>query len=191
MDNTRSINCGITNGVSRSKKAYLGGIKKVYLFPFVKLKRSQIYTSGVYLNNFPITSIYSFDVVNKSFTENSNADAAGLYYDQNLSFDVPVTSASYEIHLLAKRDYRAIILDNVGNYRILGLYNGLEINVTNESGTDKASLNGYKVTLKGKEENQAYFLSDLSLFRQDEEQNYIFEDGCNYIFEDGNNYIFN
>tara|TARA_R110000803_G_scaffold15730_1_gene43369 strand:- start:30 stop:1304 length:1275 start_codon:yes stop_codon:yes gene_type:complete len=154
--------CSINTGVIRTCKTYQGGIDKVYLFPFVKYSRSQIETDGVYLNEFPVTEVFDFDVVNESYTESSNNDSGGVYYSQNLSFDIPVTTSQSEAYKLVKRDYRAIILDRVGNYRILGLYNGLEATLTNSTGSNKNSLNGYKITLKGKEENQAYFLTNFS-----------------------------
>ena len=191
LSNTAFSQCAINNGIGRSKKQHQGGIDKLYIFPFVKLNRSSIYTDGVYLESFPITEIYEFDVVGKSFKESSNLDAAGVYWDQDISFNIPITTPSSEVYKLVKSDYRAIILDRLGNYRILGLYNGMEAEVTNDSGTEKSSLNGYSVKLKGKEENQAYFLNDLSLFREQQVENYIFQDGCNFIFEDGTNYIFN
>jgi len=154
--------CSINTGVIRTCKTYQGGIDKVYLFPFVKYNRSQIETDGVYLNEFPATEVFDFDVVNESYTESSNNDSGGVYYSQNLSFDIPVTTSQSEAYKLVKKDYRAIILDRVGNYRILGLYNGLEATLTNSTGSNKNSLNGYKITLKGKEENQAYFLTNFS-----------------------------
>ena len=183
--------CSINSGISRSKKAYQGGVKKLYLFPYRKLNRSAIYTVDNYLESFPITDIYEFDVVNKTYRESSSKDAAGVYWKQDLSFDVPISTPSVELHKLTEKDYRAIVLDNLGNYFIVGLYNGLEASVTKETGTDKANLNGYRVSLSGKEDYQAYYLADLSLFRLQEVENYLFEDGCNYIFEDGQNYIFN
>ena len=182
--------CTINNGISRTKKKYQGGIKHIFLFPFVKLNRSAIFTNGVYLEGFPITDIYKFDVQNISYRENTKTDSAGVSWSEDLSFDVPFTTPSSELYKLSEKDYRAIIVDRIGNIRIVGLYNGLEVSVTNESGTDKQNLNGYRINLKGQEENQAYFLNDLSLFRIAEVENYIFEDGCNYIFEDGTNYIF-
>ena len=187
---TELSDCTITTGVSRSKKNKQGGLHKLYLFPFAKLNRSAIYTDGVYLEAFPVTEIYEFDVVNKNFKENTSLKSGGIEWDQDLSFDIPITTPSSEVFKLVKNDFRAITLDRLGNYRIIGLYNGLEASVSNESGTDKSSLNGYRIQLKGKETNQAYFLNDLELFRLTEETNYIFEDGCNFIFEDGTNFIF-
>ena len=187
---TELSDCTITTGVSRSKKNKQGGLHKLYLFPFSKLNRSAIYTDGVYLEAFPVTEIYEFDVVNKNFKENTSLKSGGIEWDQDLSFDIPITTPSSEVFKLVKNDFRAITLDRLGNYRIIGLYNGLEASVSNESGTDKSSLNGYRIQLKGKETNQAYFLNDLELFRLTEETNYIFEDGCNFIFEDGTNFIF-
>ena len=84
-------------------------------------------------------------------------------------------------------------MDEAGVIRILGLWNGLTTTITNETGSDKPSMNGYKLTMTGKEDNQAYFIEDLTLagiFIYNT-NNYIFEDGCNYVFEDGNNFIYN
>jgi hypothetical protein len=161
--------CSINTGVVSGLKKYQGGIDKVYLFPFVKYNRSQIQTDGVYLSGFPDTEVFNFDAVSESYTESSNNDSGGVYYSQSLSFDIPVTTPISEAYRLVKKDYRAIILDRIGNYRILGLYNGLEATLTNSTGSNKNSLNGYKVTLKGKEENQAYYLSnfdtDFNIFK--------------------------
>tara|TARA_R110000823_G_scaffold167851_1_gene299848 strand:+ start:1408 stop:2682 length:1275 start_codon:yes stop_codon:yes gene_type:complete len=154
--------CDINTGVIRACKTHQGGIDKVYLFPFVKYSRSQIEINGVFLNEFPVTEVFDFDVVNEAYTESSNNDSGGVFYSQNLSFDIPVTTPKSEAYKLVKKDYRAIILDRLGNYRILGLYNGLEASLTNSTGSNKKSLNGYKVTLKGKEENQAHFLTNFS-----------------------------
>ena len=106
--------CSINTGVIRTCKTYQGGIDKVYLFPFVKYNRSQIETDGVYLNEFPATEVFDFDVVNESYTESSNNDSGGVYYSQNLYFDIPVTTSQSEAYKLVKKDYRAIILDRVG-----------------------------------------------------------------------------
>jgi hypothetical protein len=95
---------------------------------------------------------------------------------------------------MVRGDWRAIYIDRIGNIRILGLYNGLDAQLSNETGADKSGFNGYKVTFTGKEDNQAYFIDDLAavgfVVWVDPDQNYVFEDGCDYIFEDGNNFIF-
>lgn len=182
--------CTLNDGVGRTKKYLQGGIDKLYLFPYVKYTRAAIYTLDNYLQAFPISLIFEFDVPNKNYQESTSNDKGGVFWNQDLSFDVPNTTPSRELNRLVKNDYRAIIKDRLGNYRILGLYNGLEASVTNETGVEKNSLNGYRIALKGKEQEQAYFLNDLSLFRQSEVENYLFEDGCNYIFEDETNYIF-
>lgn len=155
-------NCSINKGLDRACKTHQGGVDKVYLFPFVKLNRSQIETDGVYLEEFPVTEVFYYDAVNESYSETSNNDSGGVFYSQSLSFDIPVTTPQSEAYKLVKIDYRAIILDRLGNYRILGLYNGLEASLTNETGSNKNSLNGYRVSFKGKEENQAYFLTDFT-----------------------------
>ncbi len=77
--------------------------------------------------------------------------------------------------------------------RILGLRNGLEVTVSNETGGDKPDLNGYRLSFSGKENHQAYWIDDLSTVgftESTENDNFIFMDGCNFIFTNDDNFIF-
>ena len=53
-------------------------------------------------------------------------------------------------------------------------------------------MNGYRITTKGLEDNQAYFMDSLPVFIAPTiPDNKIFQDGNNAIFQNGNNAIFN
>ena len=45
----------LTQNIHRGKKNLQGGVKTVYLFPFVKYNRTQVVTTGQLLTTFPAT----------------------------------------------------------------------------------------------------------------------------------------
>ena len=185
----------ITSNLAKKTKTNLGGTEKVYLFPYVSYLRTQITENNQFLTVFPATTIYDWHSFNTSFNETTSIEAGNTAYTQTLSVEFPKTIVSSEVFKLIYKDYRAIYLDRLGNYRILGLHNGLEGQITNETGTDKPSFNGYKVTFSGKETTQAPFIDNLTTagFTIYSPENYVFQLGSceNFIFQDGNNFIFN
>jgi hypothetical protein len=154
----------ITKDINRICKDLQGGIDKVYLFPYVKYSRSQITTVEQTVTVFPASILFDWVGINPTFNETTSIVGGDVAWSQSLSFEIPKMYATQEVFKLAEQYYRAIYIDKIGNIRILGLYNGLDSQITQESGSDKASLNGYKVTMTGKEDNQAYYLDNLNGF---------------------------
>lgn len=154
----------ITSGYNYKCNDNLGGVKYIYLFPFVKYPRSQINITNNILNTFPTTTIYKFEFVGSPSLEISQEENdGGKFYNESISFDLLGLNDSFEIQKLIKKDYRCIIEDNNGNKRILGLYNGLELNSLNSStGGGKSDLNGFKLSFKGQEINEPFFINDLN-----------------------------
>ena len=176
----------ITSEIARTKRDLIGGVEKVFLFPFTKYSYSQIVLDGQRLATFPSTTAYELYSVSSSFTENTEIEGGDIAWKQTFSLEFPKTEYLSEIYKFSFKDYRAIYIDRNGNIRILGLYNGLEAQITNETGNGKGDFSGYRVTFTGKEDNQAYFINNLADtgFIIPVIYNYVFEDGCNYVFED-------
>lgn len=153
----------ITSGYNYKCNDNLGGVKYIYLFPFVKYQRSLINITNNVLNTFPTTTIFKFEFLGSPTLEISQEENdGGKFYNQSISFDLLGLNDSFEIQKLIKKDYRCIIEDNNGNKRILGLYNGLELNSFNSStGSGKSDLNGFKLSFKGQEINEPFFINDL------------------------------
>jgi hypothetical protein len=153
---------GITQGFAKRCKDNLGGVQKMYLFPFVKYLRSQIITDGEYLVSFPNTIIFEIEAVQISFTEPMQENEGGKFYNQSLGFSLIGNDDFFEIQKLLKKDYRCIIQDRNGNYKILGLYNGLQCtNLTQETGGGKSDLNGFNISFEGQEQRSSLFIEDL------------------------------
>ena len=156
------MSCSITEHILQGCKELQGGVNKVYLFPFVKYSRSQIVLTDQILTTFPSTTIYDWASSATNYSENTSIDGGSVEWTQNFTIQIPKTIATSEVYKLVKQDYRAILVDRNGNIRILGLFNGLEAQITNETGQEKDDFSGYKVTFTGKEDNQAYFITNLT-----------------------------
>ena len=182
----------ITSNIGQSVKDSLGGVDRVYLFPFVDYSFSQITLDGQELVTFPSTTLFSLHSVSTNFNETIEIEGGSVAWNQSFSIEFPKMALSSEIYKFSFKDYRAIYIDRNNNIRILGLYNGLESQITQETGTNKPDFSGYRVTFSGREDNQAYYIENLIAagFTINTANNYVFEDGCNYVFENGTNYIF-
>ena len=164
-------NCTIDNGFAETCKAFQGGIEKVYLFPYVKYGVSEVLFGGSskvsnpYAQNitgFPNTTIYTYEAVNISYTENATVSKGGIEWSQDLSFTLPRSFPLLNAFKLMYQDYSAVFLDRNGNYRIIGLWNGGEVTVNAGTSGSKGGMNGSTVTLKAKEDNQSYFLDNFN-----------------------------
>ena len=153
----------ITSSILRGCKS-IGGISKVYLFPFENYSRSQIVYSGLTLTSFPATTLYEFQPDNKpNFENKSEEDDGGKYYTENIDLQFVGIYLYDEFEKLLEKDIRCIILDNKGNYRLLGAFNGLQVKrLQVTTGGAKSDFRGYQFNIEGKEERQSLFISDLA-----------------------------
>lgn len=172
--------CNINKGFKEVCKTQQGGIDKVYLFPYVKYGVSDITFGGgskvsnpdaQNITSFPSTTIYEYEAVNISFTENAKITGGGVEWSQDLSFTLPASFEALNAFKLMYKDYCAIILDRNGNYRLIGLWNGGEVAINAGTRGSKNAMNGSTISLKAREDNQAYFLNnfntDFTIFNND------------------------
>lgn len=178
-----------TENILRKCKDVQGGVELVYLFAWEKYTRGQITIVDQTITAFPANTIYQVYSISTSFNETIETQGGDVAWNQSLTLEFPKTAVTSEIYKLVKRPYRAIYQDRLGNLRMLGVWNGLNGSITNETGQDKAGFNGYRVTFSGKEDNQAYWIDALPTIT--EQENKIFMDGNNAIMQDGANYIYN
>ena len=163
--------CNIDKGFKQVCKTQQGGIDKVYLFPYVKYGVSDVTFGGSSrvnnpdaqnITSFPNTTIYEYEAVNISYTENAKITGGGIEWSQDLSFTLPASFEALNAFKLMYKDYCAIILDRNGNYRIIGLWNGGEVSISAGTRGSKNAMNGSTVSLKAREDNQAYFLKNFA-----------------------------
>jgi len=156
-------------------KTTLGGIKKIYLFPFVSYKRSQIITQGMELLTFPSTGITEFDVIG-SYSQNSEFEGGDVFFNQSITANLNEVYDVMDVQNLLVVDYRVIVLTNNNQYLISGVRNGLKGTTNNTSGTEKGEFNGFTLDFTGNEETPLLLiknLGDVGFFIQDGGFNYL------------------
>lgn len=188
------MSCALTTGRTEPCKDNIGGLKNIYLFPYVYYTYSQIVgTRGSEITSFPVnTTVYQYEINGGNFTETPNNDENGLYYEQSLTFSLlkQDLATTTELNRAMKLDLRYIVEFNDGSLKVGGLWKGARITTINQlSGGAKTDFNGYRVTITSREEYMSAYISSLDIITGGE--SYIFQDDNNFIFQDSNNYIFN
>ena len=152
----------LTRGRSEPCNNNAGGIKNVYLATFVDYDLSQIvgYRNQT-VASFPTTQIYKYEGQNKDFSETLSED--GSYVQE---FRMRLTSqdlgTAQLLSLLVKNKVRIVIEDRLGLFRVGGIVNGMDAEITANLGGSRVDFNGYDLTLIGNEEFQAPFIADIS-----------------------------
>jgi len=151
----------IVSGYNRKCKDKISGVKGIWLLKYRKYNRSEIVINGNELVSFPETFVYRFhSLQNPSANETMQQNEGGKYYEQTISLTFAGTEIG-EIELLQKLDFRMLILDNNGLYRIFGLWNGLQGgNITYTTGNSKSDLNGFKIDFNGLEESESAYIEN-------------------------------
>lgn len=174
----------LTKGRTEPCRDNIGGVKSVYLFPFVDYNYNLIEgVKGVEITSFPSTTSYKYETTSATFSETIKNDENGVSYDQSLTFtlfkqDLLTTN---ELNRLTHLDLRYIVEFNDGSFKMGGVYSGARLeDYSIESGGSKSSLNGYNLTLNSTEEYSAPFLSDLSILTS----YLLLEDSFNILLED-------
>ena len=160
----------------------LAGVKKLYLFTYVKYPRSSIVVEDNVLTDFPTSELYEFYTIGDvSFTENITEDDGGKYYDISLSFKTKLFDEALKI---VNKDIRAVIQDNNGNYRLLGNYNGLTCESFNKTtGQSKSDFNGLEFTFSGKELRESFFFYDLEVIAGEAGLSYLLQENGDYLLQ--------
>ena len=178
----------IVSGYNRKCKDSLGGVKAVWLLKWQKYNRSQITTDGQFLTVFPESFIFKFESITPpTANETQQENEGGKFFEQNISMSFKATT-SREFDQMIKNDWRCVILDNNGLYRIFGLWNGMECNsIDFKTGGGKNELNGYSFTLTGREEKGSYFIDDLEDLGLTEEEFFLLFQNSDFIIAQNNN----
>ena len=145
-------------------KNNLGGVNEFYIFEWEKYNRSQIIVEENILQQFPSTTIFNLNGKNITFTESIDEEEGGVFYSQTGGFELQKLQKWDNYKKFAQKDWRIILKDRNGNYRLIGLQNGVKIKFTKETGNAISDFNGFKFTFENKEEETAPFFYDLNAF---------------------------
>lgn len=177
--------CQLTTGRTEPCRDNIGGIKNVYLFPYVSYSITQITRNKQLVTSFPTTTIYQFYTTNANFNEQISNDENGETYSQSLTFRLNKVDLQTTRNLNGARDlfFRYIVEFNNGSFRLGGLYQGANMTFTINSGGAKGDGSYYDITLEGNELISAPYLNNLNDFTI--EQYLLLEDGSAMLTEEG------
>jgi len=160
--------CDLTAGRAEICKDSVGGLKNIYFTNYDEIDgyTYDVTNTDVIATAFGAATINAFkyelkgaNVLDETVT--SSRDNGTTFTEQALTVvlkKVDITTHQ-EMKLLSYGRPRAIIEDYNGNFRLLGLEHGLELEtMVISSGTVMADLNGYTLTLKGMEKIPANFI---------------------------------
>lgn len=147
----------LTSGRSEPCKDSQGGIDELWLSAFVQYGPAAIvgYRSML-ITSFPPTLMYQYEGAGIEFSETFSDG-----WDQQISISMAQQTYIDSVNLMdvVNLRVRAIVVDNLGKFRVAGLHNGLDAEVRAESGKEVEGFSGYTLTLTGTEPYQAPFIS--------------------------------
>ena len=150
----------LTSGRAEPCKNGIGGISEIWLTSYVPYSNKLIAGyKDMFLTAFPSTLMFLFEGENKTFNEEFNEGA----YDQEVN--IRLTKQTFEdvalLKTLIKKRVRAIVIDRMGQTKVAGLHNGLDIEITTSSGGSRFDFTGYELRMEGSEPYSAPFLASF------------------------------
>ena len=79
---------GITRNIDRPIKDLMGGVSRMYIFPYVKYTRSQITLDDQSSIGFPGSDIYEVYSSNTDFTQQTEVEGGAVSLKQRLPIDI-------------------------------------------------------------------------------------------------------
>lgn len=153
-------NCDLAKGRLISCKDAVGGLQKVYFINAADLTAAS-YTYDVDGQTITavagIPSAYEYDLhLGNNLTSNINSSPENgtTYFEQVLSLTLKKLTASdnVEIRQIAYGHPKVMVLDQMGNYMLVGAINGADVTGgTAVTGDALGDLNGYTLTLQANE----------------------------------------
>lgn len=160
--------CDATRGRKEACKEQNGGVKSISI--------SQTYTSGLLTSaTFDATddditafasalTFYKYET--RGNTDNleqvseTSGDNGTNFTTQTLTVTLRKLTAQdrKEFKLLKAGSPQVIVEDYNGNYLLMGIENGCDINITTSTGSGRGDLSGYTLTMTATEKNEAHFI---------------------------------
>ena len=158
--------CDISKGRGLSCKDAIGGLRKVYFINYDEMSEADYTydTDGETITavaNLP--SAYEYDLhLGNDLTQNVNSSAENgtTYFEQvlNLTLKKLTAADNAEIRQIAYGHPKIMVLDQMGNYMLVGAINGTDVTGgTAVTGNAMGDLNGYTLSLTGMEKTLANF----------------------------------
>ena len=164
------MSCNITAGRLRVCKDSLGGNSTLYLYNPISDGTPAWTVAGgeATAMNVLLTAAYKFELEGDGNTLEeavvSDRSTGTRVNTQTLTIVLkkPDADTNAEFNLLASNYAEAVIVDRNGNYRAIGIDDGIDFNITSSTGGAKTDLNGYTLTGVSTTSELAPFLDEAT-----------------------------
>lgn len=155
--------CGTLETIAIECANSAGGIDKVYFMDFDSLGSTTV-ASGVITAWTPTSSATFVEYAVRPETASAEQvttidDKTGTNFKTqtlNVQLSKVTAAKSQQLEVLAQKRILAIYLDENGLYKLYGYDKGMTVTTINEAtGVELGNLNGYNVTLVGREQTSA------------------------------------
>jgi len=143
--------CALTTGRTEPCLDAVGGLKAIYFYD--RFDDSFTITAGeATAMNVALTEAFKFDLkadgnnLEEVGTADTNTGTYTVTQTATFSLKKQDKDTANEINLLAKAQPGCVVLDRMGNYKVLGITDGVVISGTGVSGGAKNEFNGYNLT---------------------------------------------
>jgi len=140
-----------------------GHIKRIYVLPFVFYPETLIKSEGMNLTVFPTSTVYRFDCWG-NYSQSTTTEKGNVQWSHSIEINLPKVYEVYDINIFYRNDFRIIVETNNGHLIMFGTNNGLQCEISNNSGNSKTEFNGFTLTFTGIEEKPGLLISTLGDF---------------------------
>lgn len=148
--------CLLTTGRAEPCLDAVGGLKAIYFFD--RIDDPFTITAGeATAMNVALTEAFEYDLK----SDNNGLEEVGTSSATNGTYVVEQTATvelkkqdkdtANELNLLAKARPGAVVLDRMGNYKAIGISDGVNVSPTSKTGNAKGDFNGYTITVTATE----------------------------------------
>jgi len=143
--------CDITNGRVKQCKSQLGGIGSIYFFPYIADPFTLVGGQATAINA-ALTSIFEYEIEGdlntlvESLVSDRNTGTTVNTQTLTVSLKAIDYAAGVQLNLLAKGYPMAVIKDRNGVFHAIGIQDGIDFTVEENTGGAKSDFNGYTLT---------------------------------------------
>lgn len=143
--------CDITSGRLKQCKSQLGGVGSIYLFPYLDAPFTLTGGQATAIN-VALTDVYEYEIEGdlntlvESLVSDRNTGTTVNTQTLTVSLKAIDYEAGVQMNLLAKGYPMAVVKDRNGVYHALGIQDGIDFTVEQNTGGVKSDFNGYTLT---------------------------------------------
>lgn len=143
--------CDITAGRSKPCKDSISGVRKLYLYNYVEDPFTVLGGEATAMNVL-VTAAYEYDlagdgqVLDENMVGDRNNGTRLNTQTVTAILQKIDATTSAELNLVAAGYPQAVVLSNDGNYHAVGITDGIDFSVVENTGSAKGDLNGYTIT---------------------------------------------